>query len=259
MPKRARDQTVYVKVPKPKKTKFAMQYKNQGMIRNYVPRTPGGQIIAEKKYFDSLLSAGAIATSTDWTATEMDPATANTLFSPAPGTAINQRVGRKVNVHKMRIRGNINVPAQTTQSQADNAAVIRLIVHQDQQTNGAQAQGEQVMEAPATATSLLCTQTFMSLANLGRFKILKDKIYSLNKLPVANDTGATGGITQGGMTIPFKINLKFNKPITVHYNATGGSTVADIVDNSFHIIATTSNNNYSSTLSYTCRTVFSDA
>lgn len=231
------------------------------------PRTSGGYTakptyvarLTERKYFDSLLSAAAIATSTDWTGTELDPATANALFTPGPGTGINQRVGRKVNVLGLRIRGNLNAPSQVTQASGDHGVVVRVICYQDRQTNGAQSQGEDVMVAPATATSLLATQSMMSLANLGKFNILKDKIYKFEQPSIANDAATTGNLTQTGQTIPFKYNIKFKKPITVHFNATGGTTVADIVDNSFHIIGTCSNNAMAVTMNYQCRTVFVDA
>lgn len=222
--------------------------------RMYMPRTPGGNVIAERKINDQFLTTGAIAQGTDWTGTELDPTTTNCLFAPALGNDINTRVGRKVSVHKIKINGVITCAGQANQTTTDGAEVVRLILYQDKQTNATQAQGEDLMST-ASASSYAVVNAFQNSANFGRFQVLKDKRYVLNPPSISYD-----GINmeQQGVGMHFKININFKKPVIVHFNATNGGTVADIVDNSFHIIAATSNNSLAGALSYVCRTTYTD-
>lgn len=210
----------------------------------------------ETKYFDTLLSDSALTASTNWTGTEHNPTVQGTLFVPNQGTAINNRVGRKVAVQKIKIRGILNVPAQADQTGLDSSAVVRLVLVQDKQSNGGQMQGEELMQAPATATARLANQSFQSLANFGRFRVLKDMSIKLEQPQAVSD--AANNYDSGGYTKPFKISINFRKPVIVHFNATDGGTFADIVDNSFHLIAQASTISTAPTISYNCRTVFTD-
>lgn len=229
-----------------------------------VGRSAGAQTATEKKYYDSLKSASAVAASTDWTATEQDPATLNTLVVPVQGAQINNRIGRKIYINKLRIRGVLTATANADQADVASWPNVRMILYQDQQTNGAQAQGEEVMAAPATATAPLAFSSHQSLANFGRFKVWKDKTYSFKGAYAAPDT-ATGTFTNSNIPqtdIPFKWNIVFRKPIPVHFNSSNGGVgdgdVGDIVDNSFHIIAQKSSASGVVSLSYTCRAVYTD-
>ncbi len=81
----------------------------RGRSAPWVPRSSpavsrGWAVPGEMKYFDAERANVAIGASVDWTATEVDPATLNTLFAPVKGTGINNRIGRKVHVHKVKIR-----------------------------------------------------------------------------------------------------------------------------------------------------------
>lgn len=85
----------------------------------------------EKKYFDvEKTSTALVATAATWAGTEVDPA-ANCIFSPAQGDAINQRVGNKVMVHKIAVRGLITVPKVANQASGMNPFVIRYILYMD--------------------------------------------------------------------------------------------------------------------------------
>ena len=221
-----------------------------------VPRTMGAVAVTERKYFDSFLNGSALTASTDWTGTEHDPATLNCLFVPVEGSDINERIGRKVTVRKIQVRGHISIPAQTNQTTADQPGDCRIILYQDLQTNASFAQGEQLMAAPGAATALLCNSTFQSTANFGRFRVLKDKVYSLRQAAMAYDGT---NIEQEGFTIPFKFTIRFRKPVVVRFNATNGGTVADIVDNSFHIVSQCTNVSLAPVMSYQCRVVYTDA
>jgi len=223
-----------------------------------VPRTRGVYAKGETKYFDSLLTVTAISASTNWTGTEYDPnvvpvASINTLFAPTQGAGINQRIGKACKVYKIRIQGEIQTPAQTNQVVADAASVIRLALVQDMQTNSTQCQGEQVFTPPATATATLAVEAFQNIDNFGRFKVLKDK-----HIKVSNPSITWDGtnIEQSGDVRRFKWTIKFKKPVEVRFNSTNGGTIADIVDNSWHIMANNTSTDLTPFLAYQCRVCF---
>lgn len=225
--------------------------------RQLVPRTMGPQA-SESKYFDSFVDGAAIAEGTAWTGTELDP-TANSLFTPNEGSDIDNRIGRKVSVYKIVIRGSIQSAALPDQADIVGSPACRIILYMDKQTNGTQAQGEEVMASPGAATTALCSSTFQNLANLGRFRVLRDKYYKLGLSTAAPDYAALPATSsQNHPHIPFKLTVKFNKPITVKFNATNGGTIGDIVDNSFHLIGTKSGTGFVTTINYQCRTYYKD-
>ena len=225
--------------------------------RSFVPRALGPFSVTEKKYFDTGLYEGTISAGSTWASTEVDPATKNCLFCPVEGSDINNRVGRKVTVHKIKIRGFVQVGAQAAQSAADEAAQIRVILFQDMQTNGAQAQGEELMATPVLANQELCNCVFQNTANFGRFRVLKDII--VNGLQNANMAGSPSTVIVQGQSQPFKFSYTFKKPVVVRFNATNGGTVADIIDNSFHMLAHQTVSSASRKIYYQCRIVYTDA
>ena len=98
----------------------------------------------------------------------------NTLCVPVVGAAYNQRIGKEINIVKMKIRGGFILPPQEEDSNSVPAMVIRYGVFQDMQTNGTQAGGQLVMTP--TTTAVQAPFTFQNIDNFGRFKVLKDKI-----------------------------------------------------------------------------------
>jgi len=243
--------------------------KKNFLPKGSVARTRGGQVNSEMKYMDSTFGPTAInAITTDWTGTEVDPATtinlgsaavANplNLCSPITGASLNNRIGRQIEVRKIKIHGSLSVAPQSAQADADPVTKIRLILVQDMQTNAAQAQGEDLM-GPATANGSTQINAFQDPKNFGRFRVLKDKMFQISDLNFAAiDTGPS--IFQAGKLISFKMNVNFKQPIRVRFNATNAGTVADVVDNSFHLFAAQLNSATACNLAYYCRVCYKDA
>jgi len=217
--------------------------------KGYMARTPGGQITSDNHYQDTQRTATSITTNlASWSGTEYDPVTRNTFFCAQQGDDISNRQGRKAVLKKIRINGIIDLPAQTAQVVAEEAVLIRIIFYQDMQTNGAQAQGEDLMATPAIGSEAI--STFQNLANLGRFKVMYDKTFTF----MTNIAGVSGSIVQPGQKRFFKISVKPNQ--LVNFNSTNGNTVADIVDHSWHLIANATSNSFATTIQYAARAVF---
>lgn len=216
-----------------------------------VPRSRGASVVGEMKYFDTERTAVAVGlVTTTWVAgTILDPTTFNTLIVPVTGSAINQRIGRDIRVMKIKIRGVVGCAAQAAQATADAASTIRLMLVLDTQTNAAQMTSAQLMTDQAAADTTIFS--FQNLNNFGRFRVIKDKIFMLQAPTTFNDAAGTGA--QYGIKRTFKWNVKFRVPVRIRFNATNGGTVADIVDNSFHIVCGTDANGLAPLLSYVSR------
>lgn len=226
-----------------------MQIQQGPPQRAFVPRSLGTPLaITERKYFDAALAATAIPVGLATAAAgEMDPA-ANTLFSPTTGDDFNNRTGRKCQVLKVKVKGNIAVAAQADQTAMDVAGWGRIVLVQDMQTNAAQLNSEDVI-------NVIGIFGYQNPAFFGRFRVLKDKTF---RLPMPQTSWDGTNIEQAGFHMPFKMSHNFKKPVTVHFNATNGGTVADIVDNSFHVLAFVSTVALAPTLQYHSRVIFAD-
>lgn len=233
-----------------------------------VARTRGAAVQGEMKYFDCELQDTALsACTTTWVAGTMkDPgttinlgsaavATPLCLLAPIVGAALNQRIGRHINVRKIKVYGTFNIAQQAAQAVADSAVKIRLLLVQDCQTNAAQMTGAQLLNDAGGGTTTL--NSFQNPNNFGRFRVLKDKMITISNLnltgsPTAND------VIQASYRTQFKMAVNFKVPVPVHFNATNGGTVADIVDNSFHIVIGCDNIAYAPTVSYYSRVCYKE-
>lgn len=224
----------------------------------------------EMKYFDTTLSDTALsAVTSTWVAGTMkDPATTINLGSaavatplclcaPTVGAALNQRVGRKITVRKIKVHGQINVAQQAAQAAADSANKIRLVLVQDCQTNVAQMTGAQLFNDANAAEPTVTINAFQNPNNFGRFRVLKDKMITMSNLNLTGSPTAAD-VIQASARYQFKFAVNFKTPVEVHFNATNGGTVADIVDHSFHIVAAAENVAYAPTLSYYVRVCYKD-
>jgi len=233
-----------------------------------VQRAQGAAVVGEMKYYDAnLTNTNLVATTGTWPAgTMLDPtgsinlgsaavATPLSLFCPTVGAALNQRIGRKVKVLKIKVMGTLQTPAQATQATADQATSVRLLLVQDCQTNAAQMTAAQLINDADSATANL--SAFQNPNNFGRFKVLKQKRFSLADPNMAGEVAAAN-IIQGSFKVNWKMNVNFKVPVEVHFNATNGGTVADIIDNSFHIVCACDSTALTPALNYYSRVCYKE-
>jgi len=207
------------------------------------------------------------AITTSWAGTVAAPASTidlgaaavaspNTLVAPTTGAALNQRIGRQIEVHKIKIHGHINVNAQAAEAAVDAPTPIRLVLVQDMQTNAGAMVGTDLF-GPTCPSGSVMINCFQDPKNFGRFRVLKDKRLQVSDLNVAALAGPA--IYDAGKVINFKMNVNFKQPVRIRFNATTTGTVTDVVDNSFHILAACVNTAYAPTLTYYCRVCYKDA
>jgi hypothetical protein len=256
------------KTPKIIPGNYAPTRKGYGSIA----RTRGAAVTGEMKYFDCFLEAEPmITTAGSWIDTMMDPdatvngigdpsvATPLCLFAPKPSAALNGRIGRQVCVYKLKINFCIFVKGIITT--AIDPRIIRVLVAMDKQTNSAQMNGHQLInDVDLAFHSIPNILAFQNPDYFGRFKILHDNFINLDDPNQVLLVDSVDGLVNG-KHIVWKFVHKFKTPLMVHFNNTSGGTVADIVDNSFHVLAAKSflnNQEYSPTLYYYSRVSYKE-
>jgi len=228
---------------------------NRGAL---VPRAPRvyrrSQGLGENHYFDATLNNFPCPVqTTSWSATNINPTGFNTLVAPILGDDINNRSGRKIFVKKIRINGILEAAPQVNQSATDAAVYIRMLLYQDMQTNGSQTGVDNLVLSSGAATN--ATLMHQNTGTLRRFKVWKDKTFIFQNPAIVALTAAGTTAAQQGLTKSFKWNIRPN--CYMNFNIVNGGTIADIVDNSFNMIANATSGAIAVNISYKARAVFS--
>ena len=184
---------------------YARRYRPTYVRPGYgaIGRTPGGGVIGEMKYFDTVRTSTSVSRSNTWGGTTTDPATINTLCCPVVGAAYNQRIGKEINIIKLKIRGQFQLPSIEGYANGQPPVTIRYGIFQDMQTNATQADGSLVMTPTAAVDD--APFTFQNIDNFGRFKVLKDRTTLIQDPNLAGDT--TAHDVNGKSTL-FKMTIK---------------------------------------------------
>lgn len=246
-----------------KKKRYSMGYGSRKYYKS-VARTRGALFASpEIKYFE--FSSNGFITVPTANATNMGtsvttvPLTSGCCFAPTLGNDITNRIGRKVAVKKISIRGTFAVTAVVNDLVADDINVVRYVLFIDKQANATQATLNDVFVTNAAWVSTIQSiKARQNLATLGRFKILKDKSIMLQNPNIGEDFANANHIIKNGYGRDFKITYRFKKPLIVDFNATNGGTYADIVNNCIQFIAVRNNAVTAVSVGYVGRVSFED-
>jgi hypothetical protein len=211
----------------------------------------GGFVGMELKFYDTSLVSSALTAPTDGSGGEHDPATVLCLSAPAQGNAEQNRDGRKMTIKSVFVNGIINVPPQDGISSGNGKEACKVYVAlvQDKQSNGAQENSEDVFINPG-ANALLAASPLRNLEYTSRFRVLS--VFE-EDIPVPTISYDSADIEQSGAMRHFKLSKKVNIPVTFTDSTAG---VAQVMDNSLHIVAYTNNTDLAPTLSYNSRIRF---
>lgn len=138
----------------------------------------------------------------------------------AQGVTEQRRVGRKCNIRNIFWRYRVTLPEVVSGLTAPADDVIRVILYQDKQCNGATATDLDILETAQI-------HSFRNLANIGRFIVLYDKIHAMNYGTLA---GATGSLEANSVVREFSMFKKCNVPI--EFDSTTGD-LTEIRSNNF--------------------------
>ncbi len=219
-------------------------FRAQGMR----PRT-GGFTGIERKFYDTSLVAAALTAPTDSSGGEHDESTTICLNSMTQGDGESQRDGRKATIQSTFVKGFIDVPRQINQTAGDGASKVYIALVLDTQTNGAQLNSEDVFTNDS-ANATLAASPLRQMQFTQRFRILDTAEMVFQGPNIAYDGT---NLEQQGEQQAF--HLSSNLEFSTQYSGTTES-VANITDNSLHIIAFTNNVGLAPTISYNARVRF---
>lgn len=173
------------------------------------------------------------------------------LALPQLGSDFNQRVGRKIMLKTLFIRGQIaqNTAYSTLTASTRPGGLCRLIVFLDMQPNGTAPLYTDLLNLQAPWAQL-------NLNNRDRFKVLKDKIVALDPF-VYNTTSQTSAATGANTVKVFKFFKNIN--IETIFNGTNGGTIADINSGALWLFTIGNWSTQAPTLEFTARVRYNDA
>lgn len=218
-----------------KRRLFSQPYRRRRYLAgNPNPRT-AGFLGVEHKFLDMTYAPTNIANTLACATGEADPTSgsANCLSCPAVGDSEQQRDGRKIVIESIHIKGNIYRTAEAATAIADPGRCVLFLVL-DTQTNGAAINSEDVFKSIG-GTLDQSVDCHRNLLFGNRFRVLKKLVWTPSMNSVAY-SGTVGTVWMNGQTRTFEFHVKFPKGL--HINMTAGTTadVANVIDNSLHMI-----------------------
>lgn len=188
----------------------------------------------EIKYLDRAYG-GSVETGTVWNNAGVDPLTTLCLNAPPEGTDLTERVGRKIWMRNLRIKGTLALPSYDGSVEIGDQ-LVRLVIFLDKQTNKLSSATPNLVLDTSTGTTAPAILFPTSTANFGRFSILYDKTFRLNQNSYSNESG-TADKMGGAIIRPFKIKINLRNLEVNFATTTGIGQVSDIIDNSIRVAA----------------------
>ena len=142
-----------------------------------------------------------------------------------PGSQNYNRIGRKIFMRSLQIRGAVNL----TDTTAGTNVVFRMVIVYDKQSNGSAPTWANIMTSQNIAgTTASDCFAMVNLDNRDRFVILRDKMF----IPGAIDNTATQTYAMGPGTIV--LNEYIPLKLETIYNAGTAGTIGDITSGSLY-------------------------
>jgi hypothetical protein len=199
----------------------------------------------ETKYFDVGIQAGVTFAGTTWADSEVPcdnyvnssgtaaAYTDSCLIPTANGAGYGQVNGNKYTLKGIRIRGSAQVSALSDQADSVTGVRVRLMLVEDSQPNGTQAQGEDIIQDVGEAGENL--YSFLRIPSaLGRFRILKDKYLLLQPAITGTDGANTNSIAFN--IANWKMNVKMNTPVNIR-SGNSTPTIAGTINKNYFLLA----------------------
>ncbi len=181
----------------------------------------------ELKFIDYELAANPL--SATWAGGEEDPAGGVLCINAcATGTGASDRDGRKMVMKSVQLEGELLSAVQQDQADVLQAAYVTVALVWDKQTNSAQMSAEDVYLDTANIPEC----QLRNLQYQTRFKVLWVKKFVLQPSTTGSDGANT--MSTGRYGARFSVYRKLNIPVTFDGVT---AVVADIADNSLHVIA----------------------
>lgn len=191
----------------------------------------------ELKFLDTLRATVAVSNT--------GTITNDTVCVVPQGTAQSERIGRKILIKSIHVKGQYILNASTTTATGWNK--LRVIIYQDKQANGATATVAQLLDSPTC-------NSFRNLENSGRFVYLHDETYSMN---ITAGAGVTGSLEGWEGAEHLALNKNCNIVMQYDDSVTTGA-LTSIRSNNIGIMCISNEATPAMSIAYTVRIRYSD-
>lgn len=226
-------------------------FKNFSAARRRLART-GGYLGIEKKFLDTASDNLTILAPTDCSSGEMQPTTGCTgcLNCPARGDGPSERDGQKITIRSVYVNGVVTVAGASDLADVPLPPHVFVALVLDTQANGVTINSEDIFLNPGSA-AVFNGHPLRALANSSRFRVLAHTTLNMGPFTAATDGSATCSV--GGQMRKFQFS--YRKPFICNLSGTTAD-VANVKDNSLHIVAYATATDMYPNLSYQCRVRF---
>ena len=185
----------------------------------------------EIKYFDTGHTGQTIANVS--TTTVPAYTQVSTICDVAKGDGANQRVGNKINITQITIRGGLSVARNSNTSETNIIAdpgQFRVVLYQDMQCNGAVAPITSILDCALVSSN--SSNAFNNLQYNGRYKILMDKFITVDNGQLVFNSDDKKFVFGGAFKF-FKKHIKCDIPVTFVGDA---SSITNLTTNNIGIL-----------------------
>lgn len=211
-----------------------VQTRTRQIARQMVNQRTGGYVGMELKFWDLSTSNAAPSNAGNMSGGTIDPAVQDCLNSPTVGNNQNQRIGRKITMKNLTVKGVIQWNWNKASGDPTTLPPVMIAIILDKQNNSAAAlTSQEVFTNPGTLAALVCNP-LRNLEYTSRYQVLWKKVYA-GQVTSTEVVNVPGTYASAGVITPFSayINLK---NLQVLFNAENGNST-DITDNAIHIVA----------------------
>lgn len=203
-------------------------------VRQIANAATAGFLGIEKKFLDSYRAAQAVSSVAALTGGEQDPSAGCTgcLNCPAQGDTEQSRDGKRIVCDSLILKGYVSIDPDASEAVAVATKVFVAVVL-DTQTNGVGTPISEKIFKNLGGVSALNVDPTKNLLFGNRFRILKSQVYDLTPVGVA----AAGALAYNGTRRDFDWYIPFKGGLPVNLNAGTTADVANVIDNSLHVIA----------------------
>lgn len=201
--------------------------------RSIANAVTAGFLGIEKKFLDCSKSLTAITAASTLAGGEYDPSSgcSGCLSCPAQGDSEQQRDGKRIVIDSLILKGFVHNPGSASAAfEAESKVFIAVVL--DTQSNGAQLDSEAVFKSLG-ATDVLNVCPTKNLLSGNRFRILKSQVFDLTPIGVAS----AGNLAFNATRRDFDWYIPFKGGLQVNLNAGTTAEIANVIDNSLHVIA----------------------
>jgi len=207
----------------------------------------------ETKYFDTAFAAAVTAAGTDWSSSEVAMTsyvnssgavaayTDSALIPSAQGSGYGQVIANKYKLKALRVKGHITVPVASNQTAIAQSRMSRLLLVMDTQPNGAQAQGEDILQDMGGAVNNFSSFVRVSEGAGKRFVILADRKFKHTLLATPRMAALAADPINYGATYqecPFEFVYSPKKPKEIQIKSGNATpTIAGLVNCNIFMLA----------------------